>query len=425
MKRPLPARAGGAVGGMLVASSLAACALIVGDPQGLLPDPADAGGDAAKPVPEASETMPDAGNDGNDAIGACAFGTADDGSCAPTPCTTTAGTFGYAPSNFNPAAYQPPASATTDCNGTYSSTSHTFTTGGCAGQAPVIVPSAAQLTAGHGVDVLVFKSLIIAATSTLNLVGANPVILAVYGDAQIHGTIDASASGATPGPGGNACPAVSNGADAGPSGAWESGGGGAGTATGNPGLAAGKAQGSGPVPLSGGCSGSEPFVVSLGFAPAAGAGGGAVQISAAGSLDLMGGIVKANGSNGGGGEPGKCANLYPAQNGTGGAGGGSGGAILLEGTTVMAGTTAAAGGSGGAGGPAPSPNSQAGGMGGPGGPAGAGGTAGSPGIQKGAAPTMCSWGGYWSGGGGGGGGGGYVKTNAAGPCLCGDAACAL
>ena len=40
--------------------------------------------------------------------------------------------FGYTPSNFNPATYTAPSGATTDCNATYSSTSHSFTTGSCA-----------------------------------------------------------------------------------------------------------------------------------------------------------------------------------------------------------------------------------------------------------------------------------------------------
>jgi hypothetical protein len=170
----------------------------------------------------------------------------------------------------------------------------------------------------------------------------------------------------------------------------------------------------------GGCSGGLPFVGSLGYTPTLGAGGGGVQLSAAGVLDVSTGTVKANGGAGGIGEPGKCANLYPAQNGTGGSGGGSGGSVLLEGSTVASGTITVQGGAGGAGGPAPAPNSQNGGPGGPGGAAGAAGTVGGAGVQNGSmAPPMCSWGGYWSGGGGGGGAGGYSATNSGGgACPC-------
>jgi hypothetical protein len=353
----------------------------------------------------------------------CSGSGATDGfNCQIAACSS--GTFGYAPSNFSPASYTPPSSATTDCNGTYSSTTHAFTSGGCGGQAPTIVRSAAQTSAGHAVDILVFQSLTIAGTSTLTLVGANPIILAVYGDATIHGVIDASASGSTPGAGADTCPAASNGVDAG-TGDWEPGAGGAGqasaggtggssTAAGEP---AGAPQGSGTVPLTGGCAGGMPFVGSLGYTPTMGAGGGGIQISAAGRVDFSGGILKANASNGGNGESGRCNGI--AQNGTGGAGGGSGGTILVEGASVVAGTTSAKGGTGGTGGAAPSPNGQSGGDGGAGGVAGAGGANGGAGVQKGSAPSGCSWGGYWSGGGGGGGAGGYVKTNQGpGACLC-------
>ena len=345
-------------------------------------------------------------------------GMADGFGCQPPTCSATA--FGYAPSSFTPASYTPPPNATIDCNGTYSSTTHTFTTGSCGGQAPIIHASVTQTHGGQAIDILVFKSLTI--TGTLTLVGANPVVLAVYGNATISGTINASANGATPGPGGNNCAAASNGT-APTSGQWEPGAGGAGQSTAggaggastSAGGAAGAAQGTSTVPLTGGCAGGLPAVGSLGFSPTAGAGGGGVQISAAGSLNLAGGTILANGSNGGGGEVGKCQALYQAQNGTGGAGGGSGGVVLVEGSTVTAGTYQVAGGKGGTGGSSPAPYNLAGGAG------GAAGVAGGPGItQAGAtAPSGCSWGGYWSGGGGGGGSNGFSHTNTGGgACLC-------
>jgi hypothetical protein len=335
-------------------------------------------------------------------------------------------TFAYAPSNFTPASYTPPANATTDCNATYNSTSHKFTTGSCAGQAPVIQAGIAQAGGGGAVDILVFKSLTVA--GTLTLVGNNPVILAVYGDATIRGTIDASANSASPGAGGNQCAAASTGAST-PSGLWEPGAGGGGQAAaggtggasrGGAGAPASAPQAATTVPLAGGCAGGLPFVGdALGFSPAAGAGGGAVQISAAGLLDVSSGTIKANGGSGGAGEIGKCnvAN-YPAQNGTGGAGGGSGGTILLEGSPVTPGATQASGGSGGTGGATPMPTTQAGGVGAAGGVAGAPGMPGGNGTQIGSAPSGCTGGGTWSGGGGGGGSGGVVKTNPGAACLC-------
>ena len=142
--------------------------------------------------------------------GGCANFSNDDnncGSCGATCSgTCTGGTceipFAYTPSNFAPSSYTPPSGATTDCNATYSSTSHTFTTGSCTGTAPTIHSSVSQ-SGGPAVDVLVFNSLTIASGSTLKLVGTNPVILAVYGNVVISGTISANASGTTPGAGGD------------------------------------------------------------------------------------------------------------------------------------------------------------------------------------------------------------------------------
>ncbi len=464
------------VGAVVGAACVGACGLIVGDPHGLLPEPdASNAGDAGVPPHVDAMTGCGAGdcetsagpgscgkggcnatggacissglscycdNDTQCTTGKCVSmmgqndrscsgtsctgtGAADGFGCQLPPCTTA--TFGYAPSNFKPSSYTAPTMPTTDCNGTYDSSAHTFTAGGCGGQIPNIVKSVAQTGAGQAVDILLFQGLTIASTSTFTLVGANPVILAVYGDAAIHGVIDASASGGTPGAGGNACVATSPSADAG-TGSWEPGGGGGGQSSaggvggmsrGAAGGPAGRSQGNGTAPLSGGCSGELPALGLLGFTPTVGAGGGGVQISAAGVLDLTNGTVKANGSKGGDGESGKCATYYPAQNGTGGAGGGSGGSVLVEGTTVVSGTITAQGGTGGAGGPAPTPNLQPGGAGGTGGAAGGGGGPGGGGTQKGSAPSGCTWGGYWSGGGGGGGAGGYVKTNqAGGACSC-------
>ena len=115
--------------------------------------------------------------------------------------------FSYTPGNFTPTSYTPPAGATTDCNATYSSTSHTFTTGSCAGKAPAIHRNATASGGGPVVDIPVFASLTTASGSTLTLTGTNPVIIAVYGNATINGTVNASANGTTPAPAATTAPA--------------------------------------------------------------------------------------------------------------------------------------------------------------------------------------------------------------------------
>ncbi len=106
-------------------------------------------------------------------------------SCAPA-------VFGYAPSNFAPGSYTPPATSTTiNCSPTYNSTTHAFTSW-CAGQtAPTIAGDVVQ-PGGPNLDILAFRSLTLTAGNTLTLTGNNAVILAVYGDASIQGTISAS-----------------------------------------------------------------------------------------------------------------------------------------------------------------------------------------------------------------------------------------
>jgi hypothetical protein len=261
--------------------------------------------------------------------------------------------FGYTPSNFTPTAYAAPSGLTTDCNATYSSTSHSFTTGSCTGAAPTIYSNVAPTGGGPNVDILVFASLTIASGSTLTLTGTNPVILAVYGNATITGTVNASASGTTPGAGGNnsSCVAAAPGTG-GVNGA--SGGGGGGKAVaGGKGSCGGQNCGSpytiagggvSSTGLAGGCAGGigECGFGGCGLFPskAGGAGGGAVQISASGTLTGTGSVT-ANGTAGAAGGTG--------QNGAGGGGGGSGGYVLLQGsqTTAPSLTLAANGGAGG------------------------------------------------------------------------------
>jgi hypothetical protein len=336
----------------------------------------------------------------------------------PVSCTEK---FGYAPSNFDPASYTAPELATTiDCNTTYDSTAHSFA-GWCHGRAAPRVSSNLNQRNGPNVDILAFGALTVNPGSTLTLTGKNAVILAVYGDANIHGTIAAdgaagvSGSGVPgpSGPGGDYNCGGSAGGD-GNTPTSNSGGGGGGAST-----AGGKGANDCPVVATGGAAGIPRLDVSLkplyggcpggqsgpgGCTTGGGGGGGAVQISAAGALTVDGAIT----ANGGAGGTSACTALIVGVNYYGGGGGGgAGGAILLEGHAVaVTGATAVQGGNGGASG---------------------GSGAGDPSSTgKDGTPSACT--GTGIAGGGGGGGYGYEKTNtgAAPACLsdtCGDAGC--
>jgi hypothetical protein len=240
---------------------------------------------------------------------------------------------------------------------TFDSTTLTF--GNWCGQnlpAPVVRTQAG----GPEIVVLAARHFTIAAGATLRLTGSRPVVLAVFGNATVAGTVDANASGATPGAGGNAtCTATRKGGEGTGSasgGASGGGGGGFGTAgaaggdggQGVPGVA-GVAGGTVPlVPLVGGCPGGlgGGCATNLG-----GAGGGSIQFSVAGTLSISG-TVRANGGIGVAG----CASEG------GGGGGGSGGGILLEGSTVTSSASAVVQANGGKGG-----DGASGGVGGRGG----------------------------------------------------------
>jgi hypothetical protein len=263
--------------------------------------------------------------------------------------------FGYSPTNFDPAGLGSEAvSITLDC-GTSTFDSSTGAFGNWCGQKPPVLVTVAQ-PGGPKIVVLPLRDFSVAASATLQVTGTSPVVLAVFGDATIAGTIDASASGTVPGSGGNWSCGTSQGSDGNGSsarfsGASGGGGGGFGTAGGasgtadtdnsdgvNAAAAGGVARGTGTLsPLLGGCAGGRAG----GCSNDGGAGGGAIQISAAGTLTVTG-AVRANGGDG--------SLPCGASDEGGGTGGGSGGGILLEATTVThAGAVIEA--KGGAGGP--------------------------------------------------------------------------
>ena len=345
------------------------------------------------------------------------------------PAACVSPSFGYTPSNFVPAGHTPPSTATTiDCNTTYDSSTHAFT-GFCTGRtAPTIYANVAQ-TSGPDVDILAFDGLTIASGSTLTLTssgGGNAVILAVYGDASIQGTIHAdgvagtsnTASAGASGPGGNYSCGTSAGGSQGGDGHTSAGGGGGGGAAGGSGaggvggtsIAGGVARPSASrVPLYGGCPGGASG--SWACTTAGGGGGGAVQISATGALTVTGTITALGGA--GGTSTCTSAGCAPGPNhtyGGGGGGGGSGGAILLEGNTVSAPVTSTVvnGGTGG------SPPTSIQNLGVP----GAGGTSASPAGGAGTGSISAGCGADNESGAGGGGGYGYLLTHtgSAGTC---------
>lgn len=250
---------------------------------------------------------------------------------------------------------------------------------------------------GTSVALLVYSSITI--SSTLTVVGPVPLALIARDGIVVSGTIELSASGATPGPGGNAG-ATSAGADApgsragrggGESGTYDDGGGGGGGSCGTGGAGgrggdAGGGNGGGASNLSsdaeslrgggGGGAGNR----SSGFG-GGGGGGGGLQLSTRGTLEISG-TIHARGAGGGGGREGT--------NWGSGGGGGAGGFVVLEAPiVVVSGTIDLSGGGGGSG--------RNGGSGGGGG----GGTS-SPGAPGGSNTST------WGNGGGGGGGAGCL-----------------
>jgi hypothetical protein len=200
-------------------------------------------------------------------------------------------------------------------------------------------------TSGPTIGVFHLTHLTIAAGKTLTVQGGaakNAIAFVVDGDVTIDGTLDASAALATPGPGASTTQVGGMGTGAGATKAG-SGGGGFATAGGAGGGSTGTPAATGGIagaafgmptliPLQGGGSGGSPAGIQ------AGAGGGAVQITACGSIHVTG-MIKATGGGGYGGTTG------------GGAGAGAGGGILLEAASVtVTGTLATNGGGGGGGG---------------------------------------------------------------------------
>ena len=207
-----------------------------------------------------------------------------------------------------------------------------------------------------GADSVVIAVRHLEVNAPLRVVGSRPVILAVYGDATLNAKILAHSareepkrgagsgvrcSGRTGGAGGVGGDDGSGGSGGGL--ATEGGLGGANddnTATRGP--KGGALLTSGFSPLEGGCQGGDGGGIT-GTAPGVGGpGGGALQLSVAGTLTL-GSVVSVSGAGGGGGDS-------TINNAAGGGGGGSGGMLVLEAGILVVESTARVTANGGAGG---------------------------------------------------------------------------
>lgn len=274
--------------------------------------------------------------------GSCPGGTCDSaGACVLT--------FPYAPTNFTSSQLPPSAGAVViGCDVTIDTSGAAVGWSTCAGGPPAPPSSVVGSTM-----LLFFDSLAINAGATVRALGSRPLIIAVRRDATVGGTLTASSEGVL-GAGADVSCSSGEGENGGASGNPQTAGGGGGGAFGTDGGKGakgdhggssgdrGEANGSSALtPLRGGCPGGDGGRASQGSGRG-GHGGGAIQVSAGGTLTLeWGATVSAHGEGGKGGL---------AHQRIGGGGGGSGGAILLEAARLEVSAGAAVVANGGAGG---------------------------------------------------------------------------
>lgn len=259
--------------------------------------------------------------------------------------------FGYTISNVAPCDVPAAAGSFLLVNSTVDTTAGTLTVGTAVQPLPASAV-VAQLGGGPQVRVVSVTGLDVPPNITVNVVGQFGLVLVVRGNVTIDGTVLASADHTTPAAGSRTAAAC--GASAGapgvvgndPSGGSSGGGGGGHGGSGAPGGNATGTFGTTTIPggvggvadtnlalrpLRGGCPGG----VRAGGVPAAG--GGAIQISASGRIDISGTIAAA----GGGAVALDTSVPAPA--------GGSGGGVLLEAGAIAMTANAAVTANGGAG----------------------------------------------------------------------------
>ncbi len=326
--------------------------------------------------------------------------------------------------NFDPTQTPPPAASDVvlDCAAQFDSSANARTLDQwCGATAPAVWE--VMLSNGESAVVLAMTGFTISATGSLHLSGDVPVILAVYGDAQLYGPLDANADQAGPDAGSNATDCGNGGPGEDRAGGGSGGGGGGGFgedgATGGDGDSGdgsggtlGAAPGGNLEPLRGGCAGGPGGPGDSGTTRVAvgGAGGGALQLSVAGTCTL-GSLVAANGGGG----------AAVDSDHSGGGGGGSGGGVLVQAATLLlTGSAAVVANGGGGGGGNDDPGAGEPGFNGlfqdvaaPGGASGGGASAGggNGGHASGAATSPTQASANNSGGGGGGGGVGVIRLD--------------
>ena len=223
-------------------------------------------------------------------------------------------------------------------------------------------PEGSAAPAGPALAVLHTRAFQVDQGAIVRVVGSRPLGVVASGDIAIAGTLDAGAHGVEPGAGG-AIPGAGDGKGETGSNTNDTGGGGAGFGTmgargGNAGAPSSPGGAGGPeagdtnlTVLVGGSGGGSGYVNGCLSPPAmdalGGAGGGAIQLFAKGTIRILGsGRIHAGGGGGSGGT--NCPVGPTANKGGGGGGGGSGGAIFLQARVVdHAGILAANGGAGG------------------------------------------------------------------------------
>ena len=194
-------------------------------------------------------------------------------------------------------------------------------------------------------------------SNTTKITGSRGLVIVARGSISISGTLDASANRSVSGPGADALAPTAGGAKPADAGGDDNGGGGAGhgtagadgafsaagTVTTNRGIG-GAAYGV-AADFTGGARGGAGNFVTEGTCGDGGGGGGALQISALGAIQITGNVLAGGGGGGGG-----CVVMAKAH---AGGGGGSGGLIYLESRNSITtlGTIAANGGGGGGGAP--------------------------------------------------------------------------
>lgn len=335
--------------------------------------------------------------------------------------------FAFTPDNFAPAEHPPSGAFDIHCALTFNSGPDGGFGTPCSGMVLPIVSVTDGGPAGE-LAVLSVASLLVGDAGSLTLTGSRPVVLAVWGAAELHGPILANSSRASGRSGPGAPNTLSCGSRTGgpgkAAGSQGGGGGGAGFftfgATGGGGNNVASSGGDGgvsdafgDVPLLIGCAGGTGRRDT--GTTSGGIGGGAIQLSVAGTLTAdstistsgQGGAGASGGGDPGGGGGGSggallvqaqrlvvTANARFTANGGAGGGGAQGGTAapggdgsINSGAPAPGGANEGGGGSGGAGGASMGPvNGSAGGKGG----GGAGGAAGRIFLKHFDSTTACS-----------------------------------